>query len=203
MDKESPSRSVSTKESVTAVTTTKRRRLEPIARPLPHPESGVVLEDVSATPGRVERRQQQTEANQAKYKSKRLLAERGRGFIPPSSGLRHFKLGDGLPSLHGLRGEIESMTDVLMGRVDPPYPPERVEALMEVANAYYSRGMEITMTLQRLETEGIVLKAHKLYKFRTGELRTFCEMAKAVTEMGSRRITVAAMERDGERTGRE
>lgn len=95
------------------------------------------------------------------------------------------------------------MTDVLMGRVDSPYPADRVESLMEVANAYYSRGMEIAGTLQRYETDGAIVKAHRLSKFRTGELRTFCEMAKAVTELGSRRITVASMERDSERTGND
>lgn len=93
------------------------------------------------------------------------------------------------------------MTDVLMGRVEPPYPPERVEALLEVASAYYARGMELAGMLQRYETDGIILKAHKLSKFRTGELRTFCEMAKVVVDLGSRRVTVAAMERDSERSG--
>lgn len=83
-----------------------------------------------------------------------------------------------------------------MGRVDPPYPPERVETMMEVANAYYARAMEISGMLQRHETDGIVLKSHKLSKFRTGELRTFCEMSKAVIDMGSRRITVATMDRE-------
>lgn len=153
------------------------------------------------TATRLERRQRQTVENEKKHPKKRLLAESGRGFIPPTEGIRHFKLGDGLPSLHDLRTELESMTDVLMGRVPPPYPPERVESLMEVANAYFSRGMELAGLLQRYEADGIILKAHKLSKFRTGELRTFCEMAKAVVELGSRRITVAAMERDNERTG--
>lgn len=145
---------------------------------------------------RVERRAELSERNKAKQGRKRKLAESGSGFIRPTEGLRHFKLGDGLPSVHEIREELDDMTDVLKGRVEPPYPPERVESLMEVANAYYARAMEIAMLIQRFETEGVIVKAHKLSKLRTGELRTFCEMAKAVAEMGSRRITVAAMERE-------
>ena len=200
MEKESSTRSVSTGQSVTDAPTTKRRRL---AQPSPSalPESGQRLEGEELMTERAERRQRQTTENEKKHNKKRLLAESGKGFISPTEGLRHFKLGDGLPSLHDLRTELESMTDVLMGRVPPPYPPERVESLMEVGNAYYTRGMELTSLLQRYETDGIVLKAHKLSKFRTGELRTFCELAKAVVELGSRRVTVAAMERDNERTG--
>lgn len=125
-----------------------------------------------------------------------MLGQSGSGFIRPTEGIRHFKLGDALPSLHELREELDGYTDVLMGRVEPPYPPERVECMMEVANAYYARGMEIAGMLQRHETDGIILKAHKLSKFRTGELRTFCEMAKAVVDMGSRRITLAVAERE-------
>ena len=197
MEKELSTRSAPTEVSVTDATTPKRRRLAHQGVPLSaHPESSHRLEDETATVGRMERRQQQTELNEKRYRPKRLLAESGRGFISPTEGLRHFKLGDGLPSLHDLREELDSMTDVLMGRVSPPYPPERVEAMLEVSSAYYARGMEIAGILQRLETDGMILKAHKLSKFRTGELRTFCEMSKSVVDMGSRRITVAVMERE-------
>ena len=34
------------------------------------------------------------------------------------------------------------------------------------------------------------------YRFRTGELRTFCEMAAKAIELGSRRVTVAQLEAD-------
>ena len=67
---------------------------------------------------------------------------------------------------------------------------------MEVANAYYSRGMEIAARIQRMEAQGVVLKNSEMYRFRTGELRTFNDMAKAAVELGSRRITIATMEAD-------
>lgn len=114
----------------------------------------------------------------------------------PVSGIRHF--GAPLPTsdIAKLRQELDDMTEVLMGRVDPPIPPENIGSLMEVANAYYSRGMEIAGRIQRMEAQGVVLKNSEMYRFRTGELRTFNDMAKAACELGSRRITVAAMEAD-------
>lgn len=65
---------------------------------------------------------------------------------------------------------------------------------MEYANAVYSRAMELTMMIQRAETDGQVLKGSKYYKFRTGELRTFTELALRAIDLGSRRVTWAQME---------
>jgi len=69
-------------------------------------------------------------------------------------------------------------------------------ALMEYANAVYSRAMELTMLLQRAEADGVVMKGTKTYRFRTGELRTFTEMAAKAIDLGSRRITMAKLEAD-------
>ena len=66
--------------------------------------------------------------------------------------------------------------------------------LMEYANAVYSRGKEIEYRIQRAEALGAVVKGSGWYKFRTGELRTFCEIALKATDLGSRRLTQAQME---------
>lgn len=82
-----------------------------------------------------------------------------------------------------------------MGREVPPINNGEM-TLLEYANAVYSRGMELTMLIQRAEASGTVLKGSKYYKFRTGELRSFVELALKAIELGSRRITVAKMEYD-------
>lgn len=120
-----------------------------------------------------------------------------------SYGLRRFALAEGLPALSALRGELLDMTDVLLGRAESPIPARRMEALMEVADAYFARASEMTMLIQQAETDGRVPKNHPYYKFRTGELRTFMEMAKRAAELGSRRITVVQLRFEQERTGRE
>jgi hypothetical protein len=94
-----------------------------------------------------------------------------------------------------LRQEIDEYTSVLLGRVEPPIH-NGVLTLMEYANAVYSRAMELTIKIQREETEGTVLKGSKYYRFRTGELRSFIEMASKAIELGSRRVTQAKMENE-------
>ena len=69
-----------------------------------------------------------------------------------------------------------------------------VLTLMEVANAYLSRGLHLTMLIQHLERDGHVLPKTGFAKFRTGELRTFCELASKAADLGSRRLTFAQME---------
>jgi hypothetical protein len=106
-----------------------------------------------------------------------------------SSGkLRAVPLGDGLPSLTTLVGELQDMTDVLLGREEPPINAGNI-TLMEVADAYFARASEITQLLQKAEREGQVTKGSAHYKFRTGELRTFLEMARRAADLGSRRLT--------------
>lgn len=107
--------------------------------------------------------------------------------------MRHFAVGPRNSDLAGWQAEIDHMTNVLVGRVDPPME-NGVMTLMEVASAYHARASEITMQIQRDESDGTVLKGSATYKFRTGELRTFLEMAKLAVELGSRRITQARLE---------
>lgn len=102
-------------------------------------------------------------------------------------------MGEGVLALSELRSEIDGYVQVLMGRVEPPIDNGEM-TLMEYANAVYSRAMEITMMLQRAEADGHVLKGSKHYKFRTGELRTFTEMALRAIDLGSRRVTWAQLE---------
>lgn len=102
-------------------------------------------------------------------------------------------VGEGVTSLGKLRREVREMTDVLLGRAPMPID-NGVMTLMEVATAYYARASEITASLQAAENDGHILKSSKHAKFRTGELRTFRELAKAMVDLGSRRVTAARLE---------
>lgn len=117
--------------------------------------------------------------------------------------LRLFHLNEGLPALSSLVAEVKDMWSVLLGREESPVPSHRVEAMMEVADAYYARASEIAAIIQRAEREGNVMRSSGYSKFRTGELRTFTEVARKATELGSRRITLAQLRAEAERTGRE
>ena len=145
-------------------------------------------------PSQLEDAREEQQARAKKQQAVKRVAEAVSGAALPSHGVRHFGVRTGASDIVELRDEIDYMTDVLLGRLDPPIPPEKVSTLMEVANAFYARGMEIASHIQRMETDGVVLRNSKMYKFRTGELRTFNELAKAAVDLGSRRITVAAME---------
>lgn len=94
-----------------------------------------------------------------------------------------------------MRSELDTMRDVLMGRQQPPME-NGVMTLMEVADAYFARAKEMEQIIHRHEADGVVLRGSKHYKFRTGELRSFIELAKGAVELGSRRITNAKMEFD-------
>lgn len=122
----------------------------------------------------------------------------------PAEGatLRGVKLGEGLPNLTAMQSEIEDMMDVLLGRVEPEVDMGTI-TLMEVADAYFARAMEMTYLLQQGEREGTVLKGSSHYKFRTGELRTFTEIAKRAADLGSRRLTEEQLRVEQERLGRE
>jgi hypothetical protein len=92
-----------------------------------------------------------------------------------------------------MRLELDEYTEVLMGRQEPPIDNGEL-TLMEYANAVFSRAMELTMMIQRAESDGQVLKGSKFYRFRTGELRTFTELALKAIDLGSRRVTWAQQE---------
>lgn len=95
------------------------------------------------------------------------------------------------------------MTDVLLGRMDPPKNVSGVTALLECADAYFARAAELTMQIQKLEREGRVTRSDPHYKFRTGELRTFMELAKRAADLGSRRLTEEQLAFEMAQYGRE
>jgi hypothetical protein len=109
------------------------------------------------------------------------------------TSIRKFSINGGLVSLPDLRIELEEYTEVLLGRESPPIDNGEL-TLMEYANAVYSRAMELTMMIQRAESDGQVLKGSKFYRFRTGELRTFTELALKAIDLGSRRVTWAQLD---------
>jgi len=117
--------------------------------------------------------------------------------------LRPFALPQGLPSLPVLVAEIQGYWDVLMGHLPPPVSANKTEAMMEVADAYYARAQEITAMIQLAEQAGTLQRGSQYSKFRTGALRTFAEVAKKASELGSRRITVRGQQLESERTGRD
>ena len=106
------------------------------------------------------------------------------------------KVGDSF-KLSEMRKELDEMTDVLLGRTPAPIE-SGVITLMEVAEAYYARATEMQMQIQRGEANDVIPKGSPPYKFRTGELRSFRELAKAAMELGSRRVTQAKLEMEME-----
>lgn len=122
----------------------------------------------------------------------------------PRGSLRLFRLGEGLPSITALQEELQDYTDVLLGRVEPPVRlRDRTLALMECADAYYSRASEIKMLIHKLEREGRVSRGDPLYVFRTGELATFLELSKRAADLGSRRLTDEQLDFEMQTKGRE
>jgi hypothetical protein len=118
--------------------------------------------------------------------------------IQTSNRLRSpaLNLGEGVGKVGDLSAEIKRYTDVLLGRVDPPMDAG-VATLMECADAYYARACEIDILIHEGEREFEIGKGDPLYKFRTGELRSFLELTKRAQEMGSRRITLAQLMMQG------
>jgi|JI9StandDraft_2_1071091.scaffolds.fasta_scaffold07388_2 hypothetical protein len=125
-----------------------------------------------------------------------------RGHKSAHGRLRAIKVGDGAPGIPEMQAELQDYTDVLLGRVEPPIN-YGVLTLMETADAYYARAMELTMLLQQAEREGIVTRGSAHYKFRTGELRSFSELAKRAADLGSRRLTQEQMRFEASKLGRD
>ena len=115
------------------------------------------------------------------------------GATTQAISLRSVHINSGVPPIQDLRKEIDGYIEVLLGRVPPPIDNGEM-TLMEYSNAVYSRAMELTIMLQRAEAEGSVLKNSRFYKFRTGELRTFTELALRAIDLGSRRVTWAKLD---------
>ena len=111
-------------------------------------------------------------------------------------GIKAIQVGHELKNLDQVRQELQEYIDILFGRTKSPLPEDNVETLLELASAYYARGKEIEMKLHQLESNGVILKDSKHYKFRTGELRSCLEILKSQVDLGSRRITVARLEQE-------
>lgn len=98
------------------------------------------------------------------------------------------EMGIGLSHVDELWEEIQQYMDVLLGRTESPISSPYL-SLAEVATAYYARAQEIDALIHAAEREGAILRGSPLYKFRTGELRSFIELSKKVADLGSRRLT--------------
>jgi len=97
---------------------------------------------------------------------------------------------EGLPSVDDLHDELLRYADVILGRADPPLEIDGFYLdLMEVAAAYYARAKEIDMLIHWEEQNRRVIRGSGYYKFRTGQLRSFIEMAKMMADLGSRRLS--------------
>lgn len=115
--------------------------------------------------------------------------------------LRHFKIGEGLPTDKEITRELEDMRDVLMGRTDSPV--SGVLALMEVADAFFARACELEQMILAGIREGRLTKSDPRNAIRTQEIRSFKELSKSAAELGSRRVTVEQMTQEKERRGME
>ena len=112
-----------------------------------------------------------------------------------TDSLQKMLLPAGMGTLERCREELNEYTDILLGRKPPPFE-SGVSTLMEVATAAMGRALEMQARIQRGETNGTIKRGSRWYKFRTGELRTFIELAEGAVELGSRRITAARVEYD-------
>jgi hypothetical protein len=107
-------------------------------------------------------------------------------------GVRYFHI-ESNNTLYEMRKELDEYRNVLLGRKEPPID-KGVISLMEVADAYHARAREMEQLIHRGEADGHILRGSKLYKFRTGELRSFIELVEGASALGSRRITAAQIE---------
>lgn len=84
--------------------------------------------------------------------------------------------------------ELTEYIDILLGRADAPVESPYLD-LMEVAATYYARGLEMDILIHDAEQRKDVIRGAPHYKFRTGQLRSFIDMAKRLSELGSRRLS--------------
>lgn len=109
-------------------------------------------------------------------------------------GVRNLLVGDQEEDdIHELSRELKDMMDVLLGREEPPVDTG-ISTLMEVAEAYHARAKEMEAMIHEWEREGVVAKGSSMYRFRTGQLRSFIELAKGSMDLGSRRVTALKTE---------
>jgi len=103
--------------------------------------------------------------------------------------LLSIEIGLGLDDVDSLWEEIQGYVDVLLGRKESPIDSPYL-AMMEVATAYYARAQEIDAKIHAAERQGAIMRGSPLYRFRTGELRAFIELARKCADLGSRRLSM-------------
>jgi hypothetical protein len=113
-------------------------------------------------------------------------------------------LGQSLSDLTTLRIELDSYVRWLLRR--EPIPSVKgsrpgIGDYHEMATAVYGRAKEIEMLLHRQEADGHIPKGSAMYRFRTGELRSFLDLASKCFERGSREITEAQLAMEAMRAG--
>lgn len=116
-------------------------------------------------------------------------------FKPPKShrNITTIKVPAGLVGLDELRQEIDDMTDVLNGHEEPDIDLGEL-TLLEVGTAYLARAYELQGIIHRSEIMGEVVKNSAFNLFRTRELQSFIDLAKAKVALGQRRVTWAQNE---------
>jgi len=116
-----------------------------------------------------------------------VVAHKPTGF---SHRLSDVEVLEGLPDIEALQDELLGYVNILLGRADPPLEIDGFYLdLMECAAAYYARAKEIDMLIHWEEQQRRVVRGSPYYRFRTGQLRSFIEMAKVMADLGSRRLT--------------
>ena len=98
------------------------------------------------------------------------------------------EVGLGLDPVDDLWAEIQGYVDILLGRKESPIDSPYL-AMLEVATAYYARAQELDMIIHAAERKGAVMRGSQYYRFRTGELKAFIELARKCADLGSRRLT--------------
>ena len=118
---------------------------------------------------------------------RKLRINKTDAYTKPEHGFRYFKVGEGF-NLHDLQLEIDEYMEIALGREDPPYDNGPM-TLMEFANAVYARLVEMEVAIHRAEVDGTIIKGSRIYRFRTGELRSAQELFSKMQDLGSRRLT--------------
>ena len=116
--------------------------------------------------------------------------------------VRQFRLGQGLPTPKAIRRELKGYKRVLMGFEDPPME-KGVMTLMEVAEGYFARACDIEQEILEAMAEGRITKNSEYGTLRTQEIRSYKELFKSATELGSRRLTFESVRVQQEMRGME
>lgn len=94
----------------------------------------------------------------------------------------------GLGSPDEIMAELLDMTDVVLGRKNPPVD-NGVMTRHEVCLAYHARVTEIEVLIYEWERKGKVIKGSEYYNLRTKQVRAMLEMLKTQVQAGSRALT--------------